>query len=380
MVSCKNDFEANFVGYRWHQRRQQQKQRWQTQWWNHHRLQLRQQNHPHHHHHQQQQHSVDSPNTSGAGGWMGPMDSFNSATPLLPATGTTLASTSGSSSTAAASSTGGAATGGAGPAGPPGRSSFPIPDVLNVVLHGYQRKLKTNKKKYFVVYGDTPDKFARLEYFDSEKKFKQSFAKLLGGLGGSSGGSDGPVAKRSIVLRSCFNINKRHDTKKHIIALFTKDDCFCIVFESEDELNRWLRTLLRLQRGEESEGDPPRPKFGNIKPDKETPIAVLAGIDVDEFRGNVVLLYLKCAGPLSEKEERRSVSLGPREEHEHHGRADGQSVTRVYFPKIKYEIENRTNIFASGSSKGGGGGSVVRRSVHAKESAYLVAPRYVRNI
>uniref|UniRef100_A0AAG5D7P1 PH domain-containing protein n=1 Tax=Anopheles atroparvus TaxID=41427 RepID=A0AAG5D7P1_ANOAO len=220
----------------------------------------------HHHHQQQQQHSVDSPNTSGAGGWMGSMDSFNSATPLLSATGTTVASTSGSSSTAAASSTGGAAPGGAGPAGPPGRSSFPIPDVLNVVLHGYQRKLKTNKKKYFVVYGDTPDKFARLEYFDSEKKFKQSFAKLLGGLGGSSGGSDGPVAKRSIVLRSCFNINKRHDTKKHIIALFTKDDCFCIVFESEDELNRWLRTLLRLQRGEESEGDPPRPKFGKPRP------------------------------------------------------------------------------------------------------------------
>ncbi|KFB43045.1 hypothetical protein ZHAS_00010720 [Anopheles sinensis] len=163
------------------------------------------------------------------------------------------------------STTGGASSGAPSGATGGGGRSFPIPDVLNVVLHGYQRKLKTNKKKYFVVYGDTPDKFARLEYFDSEKKFKQSFAKLLGGMGGGGGGGSGsdggPVAKRSIVLRSCFNINKRHDTKKHIIALFTKDDCFCIVFESEDEMNRWLRTLLRLQRGEESEGDPPRPTF-----------------------------------------------------------------------------------------------------------------------
>ncbi|XP_053694645.1 insulin receptor substrate 1 [Sabethes cyaneus] len=128
-----------------------------------------------------------------------------------------------------------------------------IPTELNVVLHGYHRKLKTNKKKYFVVYGDTPEKNARLEYFDSEKKFKQSWLK-----------SSSVQAKRSIVLRSCFNINKRHDTKKHVIALYTKDDCFCIVFDSEEELNRWLRTLLSLQRGEESEGEPPRPTFEHV--------------------------------------------------------------------------------------------------------------------
>ncbi|XP_055635740.1 mucin-12 isoform X2 [Toxorhynchites rutilus septentrionalis] len=128
-----------------------------------------------------------------------------------------------------------------------------IPAELNVVLHGYHRKLKTNKKKYFVVYDDTPDKKARLEYFDSEKKFKQSWLK-----------NSSVQAKRSIVLRSCFNINKRHDTKKHVIALYTKDDCFCIVFDSEDELNRWLRTLLSLQRGEESEGEPPRPTFEHV--------------------------------------------------------------------------------------------------------------------
>lgn len=153
-------------------------------------------------------------------------------------------STSGGPSAVAAGGTGG----GLGAAATP---AIAIPAELNVMLHGYHKKLKTNKKKYFVVYGDTPDKSARLEYFDSEKKFKQSWLK-----------STSVQAKRSIVLRSCFNINKRHDIKKHVIALYTKDDCFCIVFDSEEELNRWLRTLLSLQRGEESEGEPPRPTFG----------------------------------------------------------------------------------------------------------------------
>ncbi|KAL9706652.1 hypothetical protein quinque_010170 [Culex quinquefasciatus] len=143
--------------------------------------------------------------------------------------------------------------GGAGGGAPGGTGSTGgIPAELNVVLHGYHRKLKTNKKKYFVVYDDLPNKSARLEYFDSEKKFKQSWVK-----------NSSVHAKRSIILRNCFNINKGHDPKKHVIALYTRDDCFSIVFDSEEELNRWLRTLWSLQRGEEgAEGEPPRPTFG----------------------------------------------------------------------------------------------------------------------
>ncbi|XP_061515746.1 pneumococcal serine-rich repeat protein isoform X4 [Anopheles gambiae] len=158
------------------------------------------------------------------------------------------------------SATPGTTTGGssAGVSGAGRASSLIIPKALNVVLHGYHRKHKTNKKKYFVVYGDVPGKAARLEYFDSEKKFKQSFQK------GSAGCDGGTQPKRTIVLRTCFNINKRHDLKKQIISLYTKDDSFCIVFESEEELNLWLRTLLRLQRGEDSEGDPPRPTFEHV--------------------------------------------------------------------------------------------------------------------
>uniref|UniRef100_A0A182QZ86 PH domain-containing protein n=1 Tax=Anopheles farauti TaxID=69004 RepID=A0A182QZ86_9DIPT len=166
--------------------------------------------------------------------------------------GVNTSSSSTGSTVASANSIGGSSGTGRG-------SSLVIPESLNVVLHGYQRKLKTNKKKYFVVYGDLPEKFARLEYFDSEKKFKQSFTK-------NGNGCEGTGAKRSIQLRSCFNINKRHDIKKHIISLYTKDDCFNIFFESEEEMTRWLRTLLRLQRGEDPEGEPtePKPLFGLV--------------------------------------------------------------------------------------------------------------------
>ncbi|XP_059618387.1 insulin receptor substrate 2-B [Phlebotomus argentipes] len=115
-----------------------------------------------------------------------------------------------------------------------------------IVLQGYYRKLKTMKKKYFVLYSDTKDRSARLEYYDSEKKFKTNFGH----------------PKRTIVLRTCFNINRRTDTKhKWVVALYTKDDCFCIVFDTEQDLNTWLRSLLSLQRGDDSTGDPPRPNF-----------------------------------------------------------------------------------------------------------------------
>uniref|UniRef100_A0A6B2EA43 Insulin receptor substrate 1 n=1 Tax=Phlebotomus kandelakii TaxID=1109342 RepID=A0A6B2EA43_9DIPT len=118
--------------------------------------------------------------------------------------------------------------------------------TAGIVLQGYYRKLKTMKKKYFVLYSDTKDRSARLEYYDSEKKFKTHFGH----------------PKRTIVLRTCFNINRRTDTKhKWVVALYTKDDCFCIVFDTEQDLNTWLRNLLSLQRGDDSTGDPPRPNF-----------------------------------------------------------------------------------------------------------------------
>lgn len=120
-------------------------------------------------------------------------------------------------------------------------------DKLNVVLQGYLKKQKTMKKKYFVLVSDSGEKPARLEYYDSEKKFRTRFGH----------------PKRSIVLKSCFHISQRLDTKqKFVIALYTREDSFCIVMENDTEMNKWLKALQTLHRNDESEVDLPRQTFG----------------------------------------------------------------------------------------------------------------------
>lgn len=117
-----------------------------------------------------------------------------------------------------------------------------------VVLQGYQKKFKTMKKKYFVLYSDSPTNAARLEYYDSEKKYKSR-----------------SNPKRTIILKNCFNINRRLDTKhKFVIALSIKDGGFSIVLDSEEELHKWLSALLCLQRGEDTESESPKPIFEHV--------------------------------------------------------------------------------------------------------------------
>jgi len=71
---------------------------------------------------------------------------------------------------------------------------------------------------------------ARLEYYDSEKKFKA-----------------GAAAKRCIVLKNCFSINPKSSSKQQFaIVLYTKDDCFGLIFESETVRQDWLSMLIDL--------------------------------------------------------------------------------------------------------------------------------------
>lgn len=98
-----------------------------------------------------------------------------------------------------------------------------------VVRHGYLRKLKTMKRKYFVLREEGADCSARLEYYESEKKFRA-----------------GAAPRRVVPLRSCFNVARRLDLKqRHVIALYTKEEQFCVVAEGEDDLRAWLADLLR---------------------------------------------------------------------------------------------------------------------------------------
>lgn len=128
-----------------------------------------------------------------------------------------------------------------------------------VIRCGHLKKLKTMKKKYFVLRGEGPGCLACLEYYDSKKKFENR-----------------QPPKRSILLHSCFNINKRGDTKhKHVIALYTKDECFCLILDNERELDEWLKAMLRLQSGDVPDGEQPRPTFGKYSLPSPGPVAPL---------------------------------------------------------------------------------------------------------
>ncbi|XP_054083947.1 insulin receptor substrate 1 isoform X2 [Zeugodacus cucurbitae] len=117
-----------------------------------------------------------------------------------------------------------------------------------LMLSGYQKKLNTMKKKFFVLYRDTAQEGARLEYFDSMRKFKS-----------------GTAPKRVVKLENCFNINRRLDTKHdYVIALATKDGGLGIVLETEAEMLKWLQALLSLQRSITNKADIFIPKFEHV--------------------------------------------------------------------------------------------------------------------
>ncbi|KAJ8712602.1 hypothetical protein PYW07_005444 [Mythimna separata] len=105
-----------------------------------------------------------------------------------------------------------------------------------VVRQGQLRKLKTMKKKYFVLRAETPECSARLEYYESEKKFRA-----------------GVAPRRVLPLKSCYNIMRRLDLKqKHVIALFTREEQFCVVADNEQELHAWLTAILKQHRTEDA--------------------------------------------------------------------------------------------------------------------------------
>lgn len=76
---------------------------------------------------------------------------------------------------------------------------------------------------------------SRLEYYESEKKYRQNSSP-----------------KRVIYLANCFNIARKEDSKhKLVFVLFTHEDKFGLVAETEDDLNSWLKSLKIEQRKDE---------------------------------------------------------------------------------------------------------------------------------
>ncbi|XP_063829369.1 insulin receptor substrate 1 [Ostrinia nubilalis] len=108
-----------------------------------------------------------------------------------------------------------------------------------IVRQGHLRKLKTMKKKYFVLRAETAECSARLEYYESEKKFRA-----------------GASPRRVLPLKSCYNITRRLDLKqKHVVALFTREEQFCIVAENETDLHAWLTAILKQHRSDDASAE-----------------------------------------------------------------------------------------------------------------------------
>lgn len=118
-------------------------------------------------------------------------------------------------------------------------SNMIVKNNKHVKKCGYLRKQKHGHKRFFVLREASEGSPARLEYYESEKKWKNKSA-----------------AKRVIPLDYCLNINKRADAKnKHLIALYTKDEYFAVAAENEQEQEDWYEVLTDLMNeGKVSDG------------------------------------------------------------------------------------------------------------------------------
>ncbi|XP_068611923.1 insulin receptor substrate 2-B [Brachionichthys hirsutus] len=129
---------------------------------------------------------------------------------------------------------------------------------------GYLRKQKHGHKRFFVLRAASRVGPSRLEYYDSEKKFRSGLrAAAASGGGGGGGGAVAALSppKRVIYLHQCFTVNKRADSKnKHLIAIYTKDEYFAIVAESEQEQEDWYVAVSELM----SEGKKGRPDSDDV--------------------------------------------------------------------------------------------------------------------
>ncbi|XP_076025197.1 insulin receptor substrate 1-B [Genypterus blacodes] len=102
----------------------------------------------------------------------------------------------------------------------------------DVQKSGYLRKHKSMHRRFFVLRAASEHGPARLEYYENEKKFR----------------SKSPVPKKVLNLETCFNINKRADSKnKHMIVLYTRSESFSIAADTEEVQNEWYQAMLDLQ-------------------------------------------------------------------------------------------------------------------------------------
>lgn len=106
------------------------------------------------------------------------------------------------------------------------------PDASLLIKEGYITKLSSKKRRYFVLYTENEHEFARLDYYESEKRFRTSPAAY----------------KRSILLKDCFAVIKKYDPRFKqneifVFAIYTRDGCFSLMFDNQDEMNGWFSLI-----------------------------------------------------------------------------------------------------------------------------------------
>ncbi|KAM8858320.1 insulin receptor substrate 2 [Synchiropus picturatus] len=115
-------------------------------------------------------------------------------------------------------------------ASPPSSGEQPASVQGDVKKSGYLKKQKHGHKRFFVLREPSEGAPARLEYYESEKKWRNKSA-----------------AKRAIALDCCLSVNKRADSKhKYLVALYTKDEYFAVAADNEPEQESWHRALTEL--------------------------------------------------------------------------------------------------------------------------------------
>uniref|UniRef100_UPI00398F24EE insulin receptor substrate 2-A-like n=1 Tax=Pristiophorus japonicus TaxID=55135 RepID=UPI00398F24EE len=124
----------------------------------------------------------------------------------------------------------------------------------DVKKYGYMRKQKHGHKRFFVLKGQSHLGPARLEYYDSEKKWRNRSA----------------APKRVIPLYQCFTVSRRADAKsKYLVALYTKDEYFAMVAENDQEQESWYSAISELMNEGKKivlEPDEVDENYGNFTP------------------------------------------------------------------------------------------------------------------
>ncbi|XP_062813671.1 insulin receptor substrate 1 [Anolis carolinensis] len=102
----------------------------------------------------------------------------------------------------------------------------------DVRLCGYLRKQKSHRRRFFVLRCASDRGPARLEYYESEKKFR----------------AQPPRPKRAIPLSSALNVNKREDARhRHLVVLYGRQGTFGVAAESPEEQQAWYAAMVELR-------------------------------------------------------------------------------------------------------------------------------------